>query len=132
MKIVEHLDGVKGNFGVSDSEYIAISTTGTSQDEPKSAAVYSNKRGDVQQHQFIFEILWTKAIPAEQRNRKIEESVQPVSTRVLEDQVQIINEIRRLNYSSKRLSVCSALGRMQMGYKYLLPQLSSGNSCMTI
>jgi hypothetical protein len=89
MKIVElrHLDGVKGNFGVCDSEYIAISTTGTSQDEPKSVphAVYSNKRGDVQQHQFIFGILWTKAIPAEQRNRKIEESVQPVSTRVLED-----------------------------------------------
>src|SRR5215813_5737778 len=77
MKIVElrHLDGVKGNFGVSDSEYIAISTTGINQDKPKSVqhAAYSNKRGDVQQHQFIFKILWTKAIPAEQRNRKIEE-----------------------------------------------------------
>src|SRR5215469_6836193 len=89
MKIVElrHLDGVKGNFGVSDTEYIAISTAGTSQ--------------------------------AEQRIRDIEESVQPVSTRVLEDQGQIINEIRRLNYSSTRLSVCSAFGGMQMGYKYL-------------
>jgi hypothetical protein len=40
-------------------------------------------------------------------------------TRVLEDQVQIINEIRRLNYSSTRLSVCSAFGGMQMGYNYL-------------
>src|SRR5215467_5875538 len=125
MKIVElrHLDGVRGNFGVSDSEYIAISTAGTSQAEPKSVtipnAVYSNVIGDVQQHQFIFEILWTKTIPAEQRIREIEESVQPVSTRVLEDQVQIINEIRRLNYSSTRLSVCSAFGGMQMGYKYL-------------
>src|SRR5215467_7278497 len=26
---LRHLDGVKGNFGVSDSEYIAISTTDT-------------------------------------------------------------------------------------------------------
>src|SRR5215469_3829290 len=125
MKIVElrHLDGVKGNFGVSDTEYIAISTIGTSQAEPKSVtiphAVYSNVIEDIQQHQFIFEILWTKTIPAEQRIRDIEESVQPVSTRVLEDQVQIINEIRRLNYSSTRLSVCSAFGGMQMGYKYL-------------
>jgi two-component system, OmpR family, sensor histidine kinase VicK len=37
----------------------------------------------------------------------------------LEDQDQIINEIRRLNNSSTRLSVCSAFGGMQMGYKYL-------------
>src|SRR5215469_3986699 len=79
MKIVElrHLDGVKGNFGVSDSEYIAISTTGTSQDEPKSVphAVYSNKRGDAQQHQFIFEI----GLRQYQVNREIEKlkSVQP-------------------------------------------------------
>src|SRR5215467_3713526 len=125
MKIVElrHLDGVRGNFGVSDTEYIAISTADTSQAEPKSVtiphAVYSNLIEDVQQHQFIFEILWTKTIPAEQRIREIEESVQPVSTRVLEDQVQIINEIRRINYSSTRLSVCSAFGGMQMSYKYL-------------
>ncbi|HYA82442.1 MAG TPA: hypothetical protein VEH06_03195 [Candidatus Bathyarchaeia archaeon] len=125
MKIVElrHLDGVRGNFGVSDTEYIAISTADTSQAEPKFVtiphAVYSNVIEDVQQHQFIFETLWTKTIPAEQRIRDIEESVQPVSTRVLEDQVQIINEIRRLNYSSARLSVCSAYGGMQMGYKYL-------------
>ena len=35
MEIVElrHLDGVKGNFGVSDSEYIAISTIDTSLSE---------------------------------------------------------------------------------------------------
>ncbi|MGC2575887.1 MAG: hypothetical protein WA364_30660, partial [Candidatus Nitrosopolaris sp.] len=37
----------------------------------------------------------------------------------MEDQDQIINEIRRLNYSSNRLSVCSAFGGMQMSYKYL-------------
>ena len=45
--------------------------------------------------------------------------VQPVSTRILKDQNQIIHEIRRLNYSSNGLSICSAIGGMQMGYKYL-------------
>jgi hypothetical protein len=36
MEIAElrHLDGVKGNFGVSDSEYIAISTTDTTAGKP--------------------------------------------------------------------------------------------------
>jgi two-component system sensor histidine kinase VicK len=37
----------------------------------------------------------------------------------LEAQDQIINEIRRLNNSSTRLSVCSAFGGMQTSYKYL-------------
>ena len=37
----------------------------------------------------------------------------------MEDQDQIIKEIRRLNYSSTRLSICSGFGGMQMGYKYL-------------
>jgi two-component system, OmpR family, sensor histidine kinase VicK len=67
----------------------------------------------------MFETLWSKAAPSEQRIREIEEGVQPVSTRILEDQDQTINEIRRLNYSSTRLSVCSIYGGMQMGYKYL-------------
>jgi hypothetical protein len=36
----------------------------------------------------------------------------------LDDQDQIINEIRRLNYNSTRLSICSGFGGMQMSYKY--------------
>ncbi len=125
---LRHLDGVKGNFGVSDSEYIAISTTDTRSTglgESKSMgiiiphAVYSNVIEDVQQQQYIFEILWNKATPAEQRIREIEEDVLPVSTRILEDQDQIINELRRFNNRATKLSICSAFGGMQMSYKYL-------------
>jgi len=47
--------------------------------------------------------LWSKAISSEQRIREIEEVVQPVSTRILEDQDQIINEMRRLDYGATRL-----------------------------
>src|SRR5215467_16142801 len=72
MEIVElrHLDGVKGNFGVSDFEYIAISTTGAGLSEKRSTtiphAVYSNVIEDILQQQYLFEILWDKATPAEQ------------------------------------------------------------------
>ncbi|MGA9153944.1 MAG: HAMP domain-containing sensor histidine kinase, partial [Candidatus Nitrosopolaris sp.] len=82
-------------------------------------AVYSNVIENVQQQQYIFEILWNKATPAEQRIREIEEGVQPVGTRILEDEEQIINEIRRFNNRSTKLSICSAFGGMQMSYKYL-------------
>src|SRR5215469_4626358 len=125
---LRHLDGVKGNFGVSDTEYISISTTdtrSTSLAESKSTeitiphAVYSNVIENVQQQQYIFEILWNKATPAEQRIREIEEGVEPVGTRILEDQDQIINELRRFNNRATKLSICSAFGGMQMSYKYL-------------
>jgi two-component system, OmpR family, sensor histidine kinase VicK len=121
IKIVDelrHPDGMKGNFMISESEYLAPVIL---EEEGKIASqlIYSNVDQIVKQHQYMFETLWTKARPSEQGIREIEEGVQPVSTRILEDQDQIINEIRQFNYKQTRLSVCSEFGRMQMSYKYL-------------
>ncbi len=120
MKIadVRHLDGIKGSFMVSEKEYLAPSVLNNTS-KIASQIIYSNLHEIVEQQQYISEALWSKAIPSEQRIREIEEGVQPVRTRILEDQDQIINEIRRINYSSTRLSVCAAFGGMQMSYKYL-------------
>jgi signal transduction histidine kinase len=115
---VRHLDGIKGNFMVSEKEYLAPAVS-TITFNIGSQIIYSNLPEIVEQQQYMFETLWTKAIPSEQKIKEIEEGIYPVSTRILEDQDQIINEIRRLNYSSTKLSVCSAFGGMQMGYKYL-------------
>ena len=114
---LRHLDGMRGNFMISESEYLApiILEKG----KIASQLIYSNVRQIVEQQQYMFETLWSKAIPSEQRIREIEEGVQPVSTRILEDQDQIINEMRRLDYGAIRLSVCSGFGGMQMSYKYL-------------
>ncbi|MGB6528344.1 MAG: hypothetical protein WBF33_09570 [Candidatus Nitrosopolaris sp.] len=103
---------------ISESEYLAPVIL---EEEGKIASqlIYSNVDEIVKQQQYMFETLWSKAIPSEKRIREIEEGVRPVGTRILEDQDQIINEIRRLNNSSTRLSVCSAFGGMQMSYKYL-------------
>src|SRR3989442_2733612 len=117
MKTVQlrHLDGVKGNYGVSDTEYIAISTPTTtttttakanlteskSKSKSKSTAtiiphaVYSNVKEDIQQQQYVFEVLWSKAIPAEDKIREIEEGIVPLRTRFLENQDEIIKELRR-------------------------------------
>jgi signal transduction histidine kinase len=120
-KIVDelrHLDGMKGNFMISESEYLAPVLL---EEEGKIASqhIYSNVDQIVEQQQYMFETLWSRAIPFEQRIREIEEGVQPVRTRILEDQDQIIKEMRRLDYSATRLSVCSGFGGMQMSYKYL-------------
>ena len=121
MSIVDelhHLDGIKGNFMISESEYLAPATS-HEKTKPASLIIYSSVKEIVEHQQYVFETLWTMSAPAEQRIREIEEGVLPVKTKILEDENEIINEIRRLNYSASRLSICSAIGGMQMSYKYL-------------
>ena len=53
---VRHLDGIKGNFMVSEIEYLAPAT---SREDAKLAALifYSSLPEIVEQHQYIFETL---------------------------------------------------------------------------
>src|SRR5215813_890728 len=43
----------------------------------------------------------------------------PIRTRIIENQDEIIKEIKRKNNSASELSVCSTFGGMQMSYKFL-------------
>ena len=117
---LRHLDGVKGNFGVSDTEYIAISTTDIS---PAGSitiphAVYSNVKEDIQQQQYVFDILWNKATPAEQRIKEIEEGTVHYESRIIEDSQEIIKEIGRLTASSNKLDTCLTPGGVQYSYNH--------------
>jgi len=137
MKIgeVRHLDGVKGNFGVSDTEYIATSTMMESQIESTatatttpattatttalpSHAVYSNVKEDIQQHQYLFNTLWSKGTPAEQKIREIEEGTVHYETKILDNPEEIVSEIGRLTANSNELSNCLTPGGMQYSYNH--------------
>jgi two-component system sensor histidine kinase VicK len=67
---MRHLDGVQGNFGVSETEYLASATLDREKLVP--LLIYSNVKQIVKQQQYIFQTLWNKAIPAEQRIEEIE------------------------------------------------------------
>jgi two-component system, OmpR family, sensor histidine kinase VicK len=67
---MRHLDGVQGNFGVSETEYLASATLDKEKLVP--LLIYSNVEQIVKQQQYIFETLWNKAIPTEQRIEEIE------------------------------------------------------------
>jgi signal transduction histidine kinase len=68
---VRHISHLIGNFGVSETEYIVAPTMNEGQPLPK--LIYSNSKEMVEQQQNIFDIFWSKAIPAEQRIKEIEE-----------------------------------------------------------
>jgi signal transduction histidine kinase len=58
---VRHLDGIKGNFMVSETDYLAPAT---SHEETKLATliIYSSVREIVEHQQYVFETLWNKSI----------------------------------------------------------------------
>jgi len=127
MEIVElrHLDGVKGNFGVSDSEYIAISTADVSLSEKSLTttiphAVYSNVIEDIQQQQYVFKILWDKAMPAEQRIREIEEGIERVETVAIKNSTEIAKRIKKNIESSNEIKITSHPGGLELIYNNFL------------
>jgi two-component system sensor histidine kinase VicK len=72
---VRHLDKVKGHMGVSETEYGASAVA--EEGKRLTQLIHSNVKAFVEQQQYFFETLWSRAIPAEQRIREIEEGIEP-------------------------------------------------------
>ena len=72
MKIVDefrHLDGIKGGIALSEREYMA--TTILEEAQPLTPVIFSNFKEVVDQVQYVFDMLWSKAIPAKHRIKVI-------------------------------------------------------------
>jgi signal transduction histidine kinase len=114
---LRHLDAIKGNFMVSESEYLAPIVL-FEKGKVASQIIYSNLKEIAEHQQYTFDSFWSKAIPAQEKIREIEEGVATIRTSLLEDQDEIIKEIKRLNNSANKLSICSVFGGMEMSYDY--------------
>ena len=75
MKVGElfHLDGIKGNFAVSEKKYIASATL--QEATLLQQVIYSNVKEIVEQQHYVFDSFWNRAIPAEMRIKQIEEEL---------------------------------------------------------
>jgi signal transduction histidine kinase len=124
---LRHLDGIKGNFMVSEGEYIAPLIL-FEHGKIAPQAFYSNVEQVVEHQQYIFENLWEKAIPAEERIREIVEgSAVHYETKVLRNHDQITNKIKDLLENSNELLVCTGPDGLQLGYDRFL---SLGNEIL--
>jgi signal transduction histidine kinase len=83
MKIddLRHLDGIKGNFAINETEYIASATM--QQSQLLQQVIYSNVKAVLEQHQYLFETLWNKSTPAEQKIKEIDEGIDYGNTEVI-------------------------------------------------
>lgn len=85
MKLVHelrHLDGIKGNFMISECEYIAP-TPSQEKAKPTSIIIFSNVKEIVEHQQYVFDTFWNRAIPADQRIAEIEEGVDRTAIEVI-------------------------------------------------
>ena len=72
---LRHIDGIKGNFYISETEYIAPATL-HEKGKPASWIIYSNAKELVEhQRQLIFDSFWTRSIPAEKKIKEIEQGI---------------------------------------------------------
>jgi signal transduction histidine kinase len=84
---IRHLDGIKANFSVSETEYLASATLAEEVQQPMVSiqqVIYSNVKDIVAQQKYVFESFWNKAIPAENRIKEIEEGFVLGSTEVIQ------------------------------------------------
>jgi signal transduction histidine kinase len=84
MKIGElrHLDGIKGNFAVSEKEYMASATL--LEASLLQQVIYSNVNELLEQQQNVFDSFWSRSVPAEQKVKEIEEGVIIGKTEVIQ------------------------------------------------
>ena len=114
---LRHLDGIKGNFYVSEKEYVSPATV-HEEGRPASHVVYSNVKEVVEQGQYLFETLWSKTLPADQRIREIEKGVIRCETVIVDNPQEIIKEISNLIANSSELATCLTSGGMIYSHEH--------------
>jgi two-component system sensor histidine kinase VicK len=113
---LRHLEGIKGNFYISETEYIAPASL-HEKGKPASQIIYSNVKEIVEhQQQFVFDSFWTRAIPAEQKIKELEEGIIHYETKVLESKEEIFRHMKSVIQKASERSVVSSIGGMQLVY----------------
>jgi two-component system, OmpR family, sensor histidine kinase VicK len=114
---LRHVDGIKGNFYVSENEYVAPASF-HHKGKPASHIIYSNVKEIVEHQQYVFESFWARAIPAQQRIREIEEGIIHYQTKIVDNPDEIIKELSELTANSNELATCLTPGGLQYSYNH--------------
>jgi two-component system sensor histidine kinase VicK len=96
---LRHLDGLKGNFAISEKGYTASATL--QEAAMLQEVIYSNARAILDQQRYMFETLWSKAKPAEQKIREIEEGIDFGKTEIIQSPKKILELFINMIKSAK-------------------------------
>jgi signal transduction histidine kinase len=116
---LRHLDGVKTNFMISEKEYLAPLIQEKSE-AIASEHIYSDTAQIVEHGQCIFDTLWSKSIPAEERIKQLMDGEVAPETKIVDSEDEIMKHFIHLSEVSSGLSVVSNHGGMQLTYNSFL------------
>jgi signal transduction histidine kinase len=98
---LRHLDGIKGNFYISESGYLAPATL-HEKGKPASQIIYSNVNEIIEHQKYVFDSFWNRAIPAEQRINEVEEGLPSEFYEVITDRNKAFQTLVELAKSVKK------------------------------
>jgi two-component system, OmpR family, sensor histidine kinase VicK len=96
---LRHLDGIKGNFAISEKAYVASATL--QEASLLQQVIYSNVRAILDQQQYVFETLWNKAIPSDLKIRGIEDGLDLGRTDIIQSPRVILDLLTNMIKSAK-------------------------------
>lgn len=95
---LRHVDGVKGNFGISDqSEYVGNIL---SNEKSNGNLIHINVKSFIELQQYLFDMLWNQAIPAKERINEIELGLDKEFLETINDQQETKKILLNLLYSA--------------------------------
>ncbi len=97
---LRHMDNVKGNMAVSETEYVATAVLEGA--KPITQTIYSNVKTFLEQQRYFFENLWSRAMPAEQRIKEIEQNIEPQQIVIIHDAKQALEIYQSLILSAQQ------------------------------
>jgi nitrogen-specific signal transduction histidine kinase len=92
---LRHLENVKGNFEISDGGKEYVATANLQKAKPLKQIIYSNIKEIGEQQQYVFNTLWDKAIPAQEKIMEIEEGITSEFTEIIRN----TEEVQALEWS---------------------------------
>jgi len=134
---IRHLEGIKGNFEVSDEkEYVAVATLKKAQPIPQ--LIFSNVPEIVEQQQFVFDSFWERAIPAEQIIKEIEKGIVHPVTIVFSDYKDAEKkEVEMIRKATKEIQILYSTSNAfylqeKSGTLQLLKEMAEQNNNLSI
>jgi DNA-binding response OmpR family regulator len=124
---IRHLDGLIKNFSIWDEKHFVEITLASDQKSIVKQLMYSNLEQTVNENQYLFDTLWSIAIPGAQKIQELEAIPQPairVST-VLSGSDEVARTLMRITSSSSSTLDIGIF--LELGEKFLDPLLEQAS-----
>ena len=107
---LRHLDGVTGNFAISDAEeYVGPLL---SENDTLGQVIYSNAKPLYDQHTYLFDTLWKRGVSAEARLMELAGGAPPGQTRLVGGEERF-EALRKILATSDKLMACTTVGALE-------------------